>query len=77
MHPIFCAPFFKPTKDQTMTDDNESEQIGLHFYSDDLGERLTHLAPWADRVPIPHRLQVSGLIDKLALMIGQAVGDTE
>jgi hypothetical protein len=60
-----------------MTDTNESEQTSIHFYSDDLGERLKRLAPWADKVPTPHRLQVSGLIDRLALLIGQAVADTE
>lgn len=55
-----------------MTNQNESEQTQVS-----LGEQLRFLAIWADQVPGAHRTQVSQQISRLALLIGEVVGDSE
>ena len=55
-----------------MTNENESEQSQVS-----LGEQLRFLAIWADQVPGAHRTQVSQQISRLALLIGEVVGDSE
>ena len=55
-----------------MTNEHESEQSQVS-----LGEQLRFLAIWADQVPGAHRTQVSQQISRLALLIGDVVGDSE
>ena len=55
-----------------MTNEHESEQSQVS-----LGAQLRFLAVWADQVPAAHRTQVSQQISRLALLIGDVVGDTE
>ena len=55
-----------------MTNDHESEQTQVS-----LGDQLRFLAIWADQVPGAHRTQVRQQISRLALLIGEVVGDTE
>lgn len=78
-YPAHRSPFPLPTNSQDMKEAMTNTKA-FSFTpppSRSLGDQLRDLAVWAEFCPPEHRTQVSQQVEKLALLLGHVVGETE
>jgi hypothetical protein len=78
-YPAHRSPFSLCTNSQDMKETMTNTRA-FSFTSPpsrSLGDQLRDLAVWAEFCPPEHRTQVSQQVEKLALLLGHVVGETE